>query len=59
MNWKNFGIGVVSGLIAGFILALFTAPKSGKETRNLIKNKALEVGDAIKTKVRRVKETKE
>ena len=49
-NAVGFGIGLLAGAVVGGILALLFAPQSGKETRQLIKDKALEVVDAVKGK---------
>ena len=46
----GFGIGIVTGAVIGGVLALLFAPKSGKETRQLISDKANEVVDAVKGK---------
>jgi gas vesicle protein len=35
---KNVGIALIAGLAAGYALGVLTAPKSGKETRNDIKD---------------------
>jgi len=40
---RKFGLGIVLGAVAGIITGLLTAPKSGKETRQDIKNKAGEL----------------
>ncbi len=47
-NAIGFGIGLLSGAVIGGVVALLFAPKSGKETRQLIKDKATAVVDAIK-----------
>lgn len=39
---RNFAIGAALSAIAGYIAGILTAPKSGKETREDIKNKAVE-----------------
>lgn len=39
---KKFALGAVFAAIAGYIAGILTAPKSGKETREDIKNKANE-----------------
>ena len=44
----GFGIGLVTGVIIGGVIALLYAPKSGKETRQLIKDIATEVVDTVK-----------
>jgi len=47
----GFGIGLLSGVIIGGVIALLFAPQSGKETRKMIKDKATGTMDAIKGKV--------
>jgi gas vesicle protein len=47
---KGLGIGLISGAVIGGVIALIFAPKTGKETRQLIKNKTTEVVDATKEK---------
>ena len=49
-NAIGFGIGLLTGAIIGGVIALLYAPKTGKETRQLIKDKAAEVVDAVKEK---------
>lgn len=49
-NAIGFGIGLVTGVAIGGVLALLFAPKSGQETRQAIKDKTGEVVDAIKGK---------
>ena len=44
----GFGIGLLSGVVIGGIIALLFAPQSGKDTRQMIKNKATGMVDAIK-----------
>lgn len=46
----GFGIGLLSGAVIGGVIALLYAPKSGKETRQLIKDKVTDVVDAVKEK---------
>ena len=46
----GFGIGLLSGVIIGGVIALLFAPQSGKETRKMIKDKATGMVDAIKGK---------
>ncbi|HEV2412686.1 MAG TPA: YtxH domain-containing protein [Candidatus Saccharimonadales bacterium] len=46
---KKFLLGAVVGVVAGAVTALLTAPKSGKETRAVIKEKATDLGqDALR-----------
>ena len=47
-NAIGFGIDLLTGAIIGGVVALLYAPKSGKETRQLIKDKATEVVDTLK-----------
>jgi gas vesicle protein len=49
-NLKAFGIGLLTGAIIGGAIALLYAPKTGKETRQLIKDKVTEVVDTVKEK---------
>ena len=44
----GFGIGILAGAVLGGVFALLYAPKSGKETRKLIKDKATEFVDVLK-----------
>ena len=46
----GFGIGLLSGALIGGVIALLYAPQTGKETRQMIKDKATEVVDAVKEK---------
>ena len=52
----GFGIGLLSGVVIGGIIALLFAPQSGKETRQMIKNKATVMVDAIKGKAEEANE---
>ncbi len=56
-NAIGFGIGLVTGVIVGGVIALLYAPKTGKETRQLIKDKATEVVDTLKEKTSGVIDT--
>jgi gas vesicle protein len=49
-NAIGFGIGILAGAIIGGVVALLYAPKTGKETRQLIKDKTSEVVDVVKEK---------
>jgi gas vesicle protein len=46
----GFGIGLLTGAVVGGVIALLYAPKTGTETRQLIKDKAASVVDAVKEK---------
>jgi gas vesicle protein len=56
-NAIGFGIGLVTGAVIGGVIALLYAPKTGKETRQLIKDKATEVVDTLKEKTSGVIDT--
>lgn len=40
MSKNKFAIGAIIGAVAGVVAGILTAPKSGKETRADLKNKA-------------------
>ena len=44
----GFGVGLLVGAVIGGVVGLLYAPKSGKETRHLIKDKATEAIDAVR-----------
>ena len=44
----GFGIGIILGLAVGAALGFLFAPRSGKETRELVKGKAAEVSATVK-----------
>jgi gas vesicle protein len=46
--WGVFAIGISAGIIAGFLLGLLVAPKSGKESINSIKDKFGDIDQRIK-----------
>jgi gas vesicle protein len=46
----GFGIGILTGALIGGVMALLYAPKTGKETRQCIKDKATEMVDTVKEK---------
>lgn len=54
MNNKDLaigiGIGLVAGAVIGGVVALLFAPQSGKETRQMIKDKATGAVDTVKDK---------
>ncbi len=58
-NAIGFGIGLVTGVVIGGVIALLYAPKTGKETRKLIKDKATEDVDTLKEKTSGVIDTVE
>lgn len=45
MKKQRFILGTIIGAAAGVVAGVLTAPKSGKETRADIKNKAMELKD--------------
>ena len=50
----GFGIGLLTGAVIGGVIALLFAPQTGKETRQMIKDKTTEVVDAVKGKATEV-----
>jgi hypothetical protein len=44
----GFGAGLLAGAVIGGAIALLYAPKTGNATRQIIKDRATEVADAIK-----------
>jgi gas vesicle protein len=46
----GFGIGLLAGAVIGGVIALLYAPQSGKETRQMIREKTGNAVDAIKEK---------
>jgi gas vesicle protein len=53
----GFGIGLLAGAVVGGVVALLYAPKTGKDTRQLIKDRATAVVDAVKEKTSGVVDT--
>lgn len=51
---RNFAIGAALSAIAGYIAGILTAPKSGKETREDIKNKAVETYSTAEKELKRL-----
>jgi gas vesicle protein len=49
-NAIGLGIGLLAGAVIGGVVALLLAPKSGQETRQLIKDKTTEVVNEVKEK---------
>jgi gas vesicle protein len=43
----GLGIGLVTGVVLGGAIALLYAPKSGKDTRDMLKSKAMDTRDYI------------
>ena len=50
----GFGVGLLTGVVIGGVIALLYAPKTGKETRQLIKDKVSGVVDAVREKTSEV-----
>ncbi len=42
-QWTSFGIGGLAGAVAGGVIALLLAPKTGRETREFIRNKFADI----------------
>jgi gas vesicle protein len=49
----SFGIGLGIGVLLGGILGILYAPKSGTETRTIIKDKAEKVAGDVRAKINR------
>lgn len=49
---KKLGLGIVLGAIGGVVAGILTAPKSGKETREDIKKKAIEAKGSAERKLK-------
>jgi gas vesicle protein len=45
---SGFGIGLILGIAAGAALGFLFAPRSGKETREMVKDKAVDVSETVK-----------
>jgi len=56
-QWTKFGLGVLAGAAVGGVIALLYAPKSGRETRALIRAKSGEYYDVVKRKMGDVRHT--
>lgn len=50
----GFGIGLLAGVAVGGVVALLFAPKTGEETRQLIKDTATETIDTARDKTGRI-----
>lgn len=50
----GLGIGLLAGAVIGGVIALLFAPRTGKETRQLIKGKATDVADVVKETTTRI-----
>jgi gas vesicle protein len=53
---KGLGIGLLAGAAIGLAVGMLYAPKSGVETRHLLKEKALEAREKAGEMVQKVKE---
>ena len=51
-NLSGIGLGLVIGIIFGSMVGVLYAPKSGKETRTIIKEKVKSVGKKVKVKAK-------
>jgi len=56
-QWGSFAMGVLFGAIIGGGIALLYAPKSGKETRQLIRDKSGNLYEVVRRKVDDVRQT--
>ncbi len=44
----GFGVGILVGVAVGTIIGFLLAPRSGRETRDIVKNKADDVSATVK-----------
>jgi gas vesicle protein len=44
----RFGTGLILGLAVGVVLGFIFAPQTGKETRELVKDKATDISETVK-----------
>ncbi len=51
---KTIALGAALSALAGYVAGLLTAPRSGKETRQVIKNKATETYEAAEKELKRL-----
>lgn len=51
-NTRNIAIGVVLAAAAGYVAGILTAPKSGKETREDLKNTAIATKEQMEAKIK-------
>lgn len=51
MKKNQFTLGVITGMAAGVIAGILTAPKSGKETRTDLKKHAEDMRDTAQTDI--------
>ena len=56
-QWGSFAIGLLVGAVIGGGVALLYAPKSGQETRELIRDKSGDIYEVVKKKVGNVRQT--
>jgi len=47
-SMPGFGIGLILGMAIGAALGVILTPQSGKETRELVKDKATDVSETVK-----------
>ncbi len=54
---SGFGIGLIVGAVLGLAIGLLFAPRSGEETRQLLKEKAGVARERVSQAARKVRET--
>jgi gas vesicle protein len=58
-TWKGIGIGLLIGAAVGATLGILYAPRSGKETRTIIRDKAGNMVKSVKSRFSRDKAAEE
>ncbi len=56
LNVKGFFIGMGVGAVVGGVVALLFAPRSGRDTREMIRGKAVETQQMIQSQINNIKE---
>jgi gas vesicle protein len=56
IDGKSMAVGILIGVAAGVAIGFLTAPKSGQETREMIKDKVVELKDKAESALSKVKE---
>ena len=55
MRGNAFATGIIAGALAGVVAGLLLAPKPGKVTRGIVRDRAGSFGSAVRKRIRRVR----